>query len=73
MTDYYSGIQKAIDFIETQLTQTLSLQLIAERACFSPYHFHRLFGAVTGTTVKEYIRKRRLSEAARENFCSLRI
>ncbi|MCP4633439.1 MAG: helix-turn-helix domain-containing protein, partial [candidate division Zixibacteria bacterium] len=33
-------------------------------ACFSPYHFHRIFSGMVGETVKEYIRRLRLERAA---------
>ncbi|TCM86212.1 AraC-like DNA-binding protein [Paenibacillus sp. BK033] len=64
--EHYTRIQYAITFIEEQLQEALSLETIAARAGFSLYHFQRLFHAVTGFTVQEYIRKRRLSRAAEE-------
>lgn len=56
---------KAIDYIEAHLTADLSLDLVAGAAGLSSYHFSRLFRAVTGETVTAYIRRRRLTEAAR--------
>ncbi|WP_041613274.1 effector binding domain-containing protein [Paenibacillus sp. JDR-2] len=64
--EHYTRIQYAITFIEEQLQEALSLEAIAIRAGFSLYHFQRLFHAITGFTVQEYIRKRRLSRAAEE-------
>lgn len=60
----YERIQNAIDFIEDNLTTPIRLEEVATRACFSLSHFYRMFHALTGHTVKDYIRKRRLSEAA---------
>lgn len=37
---------------------------LARVACFSKYHFHRIFGAVTGETLFEYIQRRRVEKAA---------
>lgn len=61
----YERIQKAIDYIESNLDGDIILDRAALEACFSLSHFYRMFHALTGHAVKEYIRKRRLSEAAR--------
>lgn len=63
---YFDRIENAVKFIENNLTQNIRLIDIAQKACFSLYHFHRIFHCVTGSSLKEYIRKRRLSEAAIE-------
>ena len=57
-------VQNSLNFIENNLEENITLQQIAESAFFSRYHFHRMFSAVTGYTVKTYIRKRRLAKAA---------
>lgn len=62
--EHYTRIQTAIAFIEDQLQDQLNVTDIAREAGFSAYHFQRLFHAVSGFTVQEYIRKRRLAEAA---------
>lgn len=59
-------LDKAIRFIEIGLKTKLILEDIAEQANMSAWHFHRVFLASTGITVGEYIRKRRMSEAAKE-------
>lgn len=62
--DTYHRIQKAVNYIESRLDQKLHISAIADNACYSPFHFQRLFLAITGYTVQEYITKRRLTEAA---------
>ncbi len=62
--DYYAMVQKSIDYIEDNLEDRIYLEQVAEQACFSITHFYRIFQAMVGESVKEYIRKRRLSEAA---------
>ncbi|BCG59043.1 AraC family transcriptional regulator [Paenibacillus sp. URB8-2] len=62
---YYLQIQKAVDYIERHLQQEIGIQEIASSASFSPFHFQRLFLAISGFTVQEYIRKRRLTEASK--------
>ena len=59
-------LDKAIRYIEAGLKTRLILEDIAEQANMSAWHFHRVFLASTGITVGEYIRKRRMSEAAKE-------
>lgn len=61
---YEEIIQAAVDHIEECLADELRLEDLAKRAGFSPFHFHRVFQALTGETVMEYIRKRRLACAA---------
>ena len=55
---------KSIDFIERNLSEKLIVHDIAEAACYSPFHFCRMFKALVGESVMEYVRKRRLSIAA---------
>lgn len=64
--NYFDRVQKAVDYIENNIDEDLSLEEIAKQAYTSLFHFHRVFQAVTGDSVKEYIRKRRLSLAGRE-------
>ncbi|MDR0271241.1 helix-turn-helix domain-containing protein [Paenibacillus sp.] len=56
--------QRAIDFIEEHLDEPLELEQIATAAAMSVPNLYRMFYAMTGHPVKEYIRKRRTSEAA---------
>lgn len=59
-------IQKSIDYIEKHLNEKIKLGEIAKQSHFSEFHFHRLFHKAVGTSVMEYVRKKRLSEAAIE-------
>lgn len=60
---YIGRINKALDFIDNNLTEELNLERIAEQANFSPFHFHRIFGSFLGETLNSYIRRRRLEKA----------
>ncbi|QII47888.1 AraC family transcriptional regulator [Bacillus paralicheniformis] len=62
--DDYERIQNAVHFIEEHLQNDLNITDIAAKSCFSPFHFQRLFQAISGFSVYQYIRNRRLSEAA---------
>lgn len=59
-------IQNAIDYIEKHLCDSIQLDEIARQSHFSVFHFHRLFRKAVGISVMEYVRKRRLAEAAAE-------
>lgn len=64
--DYIIRLKNALDYIEENLTAEIELKDIADQAYFSLYHFHRIFGAIVGDNMKEFIRKRRLTEAAND-------
>lgn len=59
-------MKEALDYMEDHLTEPLNIDDIAQKAYSSPFHFQRMFQLLTGMTVFEYIRKRRLSLAAQE-------
>ena len=60
------GIQESIDSIEKNLTRELDIEDIASIAALSPSYYQRIFGALCGMTVGEYIRARRMSLAAQD-------
>ena len=66
MIGWIEGIQNAIEYIEDNLTEELDIREIAERACISAFYFQKIFNILTGFTVGEYIRNRRLSIAGEE-------
>jgi AraC family transcriptional regulator len=51
-------------FIQGHLGEELPLERLARVAHFSPYHFHRVFKALVGEPVHEYVRRLRLEAAA---------
>jgi AraC family transcriptional regulator len=62
--DYLVLIQRSIDYIEEHLAEELPLAVLAKKAGFSEYHYHRIFQTMVGDTAADYIRKRRLVRAA---------
>ena len=56
----------ALDYLEAHLNVDCDVAEAASVACSSPFHFQRMFYMLTGVTVAEYVRKRRLSLAAQE-------
>ncbi len=61
---YSSIIQETIEYIEENLHEELSLESTAQHAGFSKFHYHRIFQKEVGVTVSEYIRYRRIANAA---------
>jgi len=57
---YSHRIQSTIDYIEENLTNNITLEDLANKAFCSKFHYHRIFQAMVGEPVMEYIRKRRL-------------
>ena len=64
--DYLSHVRDAVNYIESNLDRDIKAMDVAQEAAFSRYHFHRIFIALVGRSVTDYIRRRRLTEAAYE-------
>ena len=60
-------------YIDTQIKEKLSVEKLAARAGFSPYHFCRVFQWGVGYSIMEYVRNRRLAYAASELASGRRI
>ncbi len=63
---YEQRINEVIKFIGKHLDEELSLVQLSRVACFSKYHFHRLFTAYTGLSLRQYIKWLRLKRAAHQ-------
>lgn len=61
---YVARINRVLDHIDAHLAQPLSLADLAAVAHFSAWHFHRVFQAMTGETLADRVRRRRLEVAA---------
>ena len=64
--EWITGIQNAINYIESHLTEPIDYELVARKSFSSSYHFQRVFSILSGYTLGEYIRNRRLSLAGTE-------
>ena len=59
-------IQRSVEYIDTHLYENLSLETVAAISGFSLSYFYKIFMSATGFTLKEFIRNKRLSAAAKE-------
>ncbi|MEM7229172.1 MAG: AraC family transcriptional regulator [Planctomycetota bacterium] len=64
VTTWQERISVARQIIEARLDEDVPLDELARAAHYSPFHFHRLFRALTGETVRDYTRRLRLQRAA---------
>ena len=64
--NWIQGIQRAIDYVEANITEELDYEAVAGQAYSSLFHFQRVFGILCGLTLGDYIRMRRLSLAGEE-------
>ena len=62
--EYVKRILKVIVYIEEHIDEELALEKLAKIACYSPFHFHRIFLGVVGETVHAYIKRLRMQTAA---------
>lgn len=62
--DHIKSITKALHYIEQHLEHELTLELVANVAYYSPYHFHRIFKQFTNETLNNYIARKRVEKAS---------
>ena len=62
--NYTARINHVIDYIEANIDKPLSLNQLADAAHFSPFHFHRIFSAMVGETLKNFLQRVRIEKAA---------
>ncbi len=63
--EYTQRINRVIDYLHANLDRQVKLKDLAKVACFSEFHFHRIFSAVSGETVNNFTNRLRLEKAAR--------
>lgn len=63
---YANRLARVSSYIHDHLDDDLNLDVLAEIACLSPYHWHRIYQASFGETVAATIKRLRLQRAAAE-------
>lgn len=64
-SEYIQRIDRVIDHLRGNLDRQIKLEELAEVACFSKFHFHRIFSVVSGETLNNFTNRLRLEKAAR--------
>jgi AraC family transcriptional regulator len=64
-SEYAQRINRVIDYLHENLDRQVKLEELARVACFSEFHFHRIFSAVSGETLNNFTNRLRLEKAAR--------
>lgn len=62
--DYIKRINTILLFIDENLDSELSLEIVAKVGFYSPFHFHRIFKAITNETLNLYITRKRIEKTA---------
>jgi AraC family transcriptional regulator len=62
--EYKSRLNRVMDYIEANLEKDFGLEELARVACFSKFHFHRIFRSLTQETLFSFIQRLRLERAA---------
>ena len=65
-SDYAIRLERVFTWLRDHLDDALDLHRLADVACMSPYHFHRIYHAMQGETAAETVRRLRLHRAAVE-------
>jgi AraC family transcriptional regulator len=65
-SDYAERLDRVFRWLSDHLDDTLDLARLADVACLSPYHFHRVYRAMQGETASDTVRRMRLHRAAVE-------
>lgn len=64
--DWIDAFRKAADYIEEHISDDISAEDVSKHVHIASYYFQKGFAMLSGYTLSEYIRKRRLSLAAGE-------
>jgi AraC family transcriptional regulator len=60
---YHERIDRVVGYLSEQVDNSPSLTALADVAAISPFHFHRVYRAVTGETPSMTLRRLKLSKA----------
>ncbi|MGH9821778.1 MAG: AraC family transcriptional regulator [Blastocatellia bacterium] len=63
-TDYQERLSRVTTYIYDHLDEDLDLNALAEVACLSPYHWHRIYQAIREETIAATVKRLRLHRAA---------
>jgi AraC family transcriptional regulator len=64
--EWLDAMNEAIEYLEDHITEKLDVDQVAKIALSSTFHFQRMYHMITGLTIAEYVRRRRLTLAAQD-------
>lgn len=62
--EWLDQLNQSLEYLEEHLTEEISYEKVAQKACCSTYHYQRMFSYIADVSLGEYIRRRRMSLAA---------
>ncbi len=62
--EYVHRINQVLDYMEANIGEELTLEQLSQVAEFSPFHFHRVFRAMVGETLGQFLQRIRIEKAA---------
>ncbi|MBL8232329.1 MAG: AraC family transcriptional regulator [Bryobacterales bacterium] len=63
IAEYRRRINRVIDYIADHLDEPLKLRTVAGVACFSEFHFHKIFSVLMGETLNDFVTRLRIEKA----------
>ncbi|MCX7746332.1 MAG: AraC family transcriptional regulator [Clostridia bacterium] len=64
--DWLDAMNKAIEYLEANITEKIDIEKVGKIALSSTFHFQRMYHVITGITITEYVRRRKLTLAAQD-------
>ncbi|MCT4509523.1 MAG: AraC family transcriptional regulator, partial [Tepidibacter sp.] len=64
--NWLNAMNNAVEYIEDNITKKIDIVQVAKIALSSTFHFQRMYHMITGVTIGEYIRRRRLTLATQD-------
>jgi AraC family transcriptional regulator len=64
--NYHDRMERVTDFILKNLDKDLDLMVLADIACLSPYHWHRVYAGMKGETITQTVKRLRLQRAGHD-------
>ncbi|MBC8059097.1 MAG: AraC family transcriptional regulator [Clostridiaceae bacterium] len=64
--EWLESMNNAVEYLEANITEKLDIEKVAKIALSSTFHFQRMYHMITGVTIAEYVRRRRLTLAAQD-------
>ena len=65
-TQYFLRMQRVVDYINANLDDPLDLDTLAEVACLSRFHWHRVFRGLSGETIHATVKRLKLNRASQQ-------